>query len=192
LNRIFLTLAVVINAALAAAAWYGLSIGSGQDLETDRHAMSMHLLVALAASILTLMLHAVALTYFMGTGRWIEETSAAYRLNEDLRRQNIRLKYRVIPGMVGCMALVIITGAAGALSDPLSATRSVASTIHFTLAITLLAANVLVSWLEYVAIKRNGALVAQAVAEVRRIRTERGLEKPVPDAAREKHAASAS
>jgi hypothetical protein len=177
LNRIFLTLAVVANTALGFAVWWGLSIRPGETiLETTRHAVSMHLLVALGASLLILMMHAIVLTYFMGTGRWIEETATAYKLGDEYRRKNIRLKYRVIPAMVACMALVIITGAAGAMSDPIArGTASVASTIHFTLATLLVLGNLYTSWAEYQAIVRNGALVNAAVAEVKRIRSERGL-----------------
>ena len=60
------------------------------------------------ASLLAIMVHAVALTYFMGTGRWIEETCTAYKLGEEGRTANVRLKYRIIPGMVA--SVDIMTG----------------------------------------------------------------------------------
>jgi hypothetical protein len=176
-NRIFLSLAIVANLGLAAAVWYGLGVhDDSRDLTAVRHSVSMHLLVALGASLMVLMLHAVVLTYFMGTGRWLEDTSTAYRLDEQFRRQNIRLKYRAIPGMVVCMLLVILTGAFGAATDPLPAAgSSVTSTIHFMLAMTTVSLNLVVSLLEYQAIRQNGQLVASVVAEVKRIRSERGL-----------------
>jgi hypothetical protein len=177
-TRIFLTLAIVTNAAVAVAVWYGLSIGDpSENLDAARHAMSMHLLVALGASLLVLMLHAVVLTYFMGTGRWLEDTSAAYKLDASLRQRASGLKYRTVLALVACMVLVIVTGAAGAMADPLSkATASLASTIHFSLAMVTVLANLVVSWMEYAAIQKNGVVVAAAVAEVKRIRAERGLD----------------
>jgi hypothetical protein len=176
-NRIFVSLAVVANLALLVALGYGLSIGDpGPDMAPMRHAMSMHLLLALGASLMALLQHSAVLTYFMATGRWIEEASAAYQLGDSFRRDNIRLKYRVIPWMVGCVALVIITGAAGAMSDPMSrATSPVASTLHFTLALLAVAANLLVSWAEFRTIVRNSGVVAGAWREVQKIRAERGL-----------------
>jgi len=177
-NRIFLTLSIAANFALAMAVWYGLGVhDESRDLQAVKHAVSMHLLVALGASLLVLMLHAIVLTYFMGTGRWLEDTSTAYRLDEQFRQRNIRLKYRAIPGMVLCMFLVILTGAFGASADPLpTAASTMTSTIHFTLAMATVGLNLLVSGLEYTAISRNGRLVAEVVAEVKRIRKERGLD----------------
>jgi cobalamin biosynthesis protein CobD/CbiB len=116
----------------------------------------------------------------MGTGRWIEETCDAYSLGEVARKENIRLKFRVIPGMLVCFLLVLATGAFGAIADPASTTDVAhAVTIHFTLAVTLLAVNSLVSWIQYRCIARNGDIVDEIVAEVRRIRQERGME-PAP------------
>jgi hypothetical protein len=177
-NRIFLTLTIVANLGLGVAVWYGLGIHdrSGH-LAAVKHSVSMHLLVALGASLLVLMLHAVVLTYFMGTGRWLEDTSTAYKLDDRFRGKNIRLKYRAIPGMIVCMLLIILTGAFGASADPLPvAQSSMTSTIHFTLAMTTVFLNLLVSGLEYQAIAENGRLVAEVVGEVKRIRKERGLD----------------
>lgn len=178
MNRIFLTLAIVANLGLGTAVWYGLGVhNQSSDLAAVKHSVSMHLLIALGASLLVLMLHAVVLTYFMGTGRWLEDTSTAYKLDERFRRQNIRLKYRAIPGMIVCMFLIILTGAFGASADPLpTAQSSMTSTIHFTLAMATVFLNLLVSGLEYQAIAGNGRLVAEVVGEVKRIRKERGLD----------------
>ncbi|MBX3442219.1 MAG: hypothetical protein KF774_07410 [Planctomyces sp.] len=177
MSRIFLSLAVIANSGLWLSLWYGLSIDAGAaDMEATRRSVSMHLLTALGASLLVLMMHAVVLTYFMGTGRWIEETSAAYRLPEELHRRSIRLKYRAIPGLVLCFVLVIVTGAVGAQADPLArAGNEWIATAHFTLAVLTVLVNLGVSMLEYGAIRTNGGLIAQVVAEVRRIRAERGL-----------------
>jgi hypothetical protein len=177
-NRIFLTLAIVANLGLGVAVWYGLSVHDrSSDLAVVRHSVSMHLLIALGASLLVLMLHAVVLTYFMGTGRWLEDTSTAYKLDERFRGRNIRLKYRAIPGMIACMLMIILTGAFGASADPLpTAESSMTSTIHFTLAMATVFLNLLVSGLEYQAISANGRLVAEVVGEVKRIRKERGLD----------------
>lgn len=194
MNRIFLTLAVLANLGLAVAAWYGFEIGnrlvsatavseSQQPLATDltamsdaRHAVSMHLLIALAASLVVLMLHSIVLTYFMGTGRWLEETTKAYVLDDRFRSGNIRLKYRVIPGMVACMTLVIVTGAVGAMNDPSVANQaSWNATLHFLLATSTVGLNLVISIVEYFAIQENGRLVADVVGVVKRIRRERGL-----------------
>lgn len=178
MNRIFLTLAVVTNFSLGLTGWLGLGIrDQSANLQVVKHTVSLHLLVALGASLLVLMLHAVVLTYFMGTGRWLQDTCEAYKLDERFRARNIKLKFQVIPGMVACIALVIVTGGFGAAADPIpNAASATTSTIHFTLAMSTIFLNLLVSVLEYTAIERNGRLLAEVVGEVKRIRKERGLE----------------
>jgi len=177
MNRIFLTLSTVTNLGLAWAFWLGWNIDDPRSLDVAAQAaVTLHFLVALGAGVVVMLAHAVALTYFMGTGRWIEETCAAYSLGPAAREENIRLKYRALPGMVLCILLVLATGAFGAVSDPAANFRlAAAPMIHFTLASITLAGNILASWAEYVCIARNGRIVQEIVTEVARIRKERGL-----------------
>jgi hypothetical protein len=177
MTRIFLSLSTLTNLGLAWAFWLGWSIDDPRSLAVEAQAeVTWHFLVALGAGVVVLLAHAVALTYFMGTGRWIEETCEAYALGPAARQENIRLKYRALPGMVACVLLLLATGAFGAISDP-AANFQLASarTIHFTLATITLLGNILASWLEYVGIARNGRIIQVVVAEVTRIRQERGL-----------------
>jgi hypothetical protein len=176
-NRIFLILSTLTNLGLAWAFWLGWSIDDPRSLAADAQAgVTSHFLVALGAAVVVLLAHAVALTYFMGTGRWIEETCEAYSLGPAARAENIRLKYRALPGMVACILLVLATVAFGAVSDPAANFQMTsAPMIHFALASIMLAGNILASWVEYVSIARNGRIVQEIVAEVARIRRERGL-----------------
>lgn len=140
-----------------------------------------HFLMALAALVFATLVHAIVLTYFMGTGRWMEETSAAYHLDPGLHAKSQSLKYRTIPAMVLCFAMLLVTGALGAAADPASPLQSKgwgglsASSIHSIVALTTIALNVLVHWLEFRALERNSGLIDQVLAEVRRIRLEKGL-----------------
>lgn len=183
-TRIFLVLSTIANASLLAAFAFGWRIGDIHSVsDAVRDASTLHFLTALGAALLAILVHAVAMTYFMGTGRWIEETSLAYRLGDEGHAANVRLKYRVIPGAVLCFALLLATGSFGAIADPASHVDvPYSATIHFTLAVTTLAVNLLVSWVEWSNIARNGRLVEAIVEEVRRIRREKGLD-PSPTAA---------
>ncbi len=177
MSRIFLTLSAIANASLLLAFGFGWCIDDPASLTpAARNVVTWHFLTALAAALLVLLVHAVTLTYFMGTGRWLEETCEAYRLGDAARAENIRLKYRAIPGMILCIGLVIATGALGAVADPAANMQlSYASSLHLAAAVITVAANLLVSWIEFDAIARNGALVEQIVAEVNRIRADHGL-----------------
>lgn len=180
--RIFLPLAGLSTILLTVAMLLGLMIEDPKVRTVAAQApVKYHFLAAVSALVFATMVHAIVLTYFMGTGRWIEETSTAYQLNPALHSQSTRIKYRTIPLMVICFFLLVMTGALGAAADPASPMQSKgwaglpASTIHLITAIIAVAANLLVNWLEFHALERNGEIVDQVLAEVRRIRLEKGL-----------------
>ncbi len=181
-KRIFLTLAVIANLILIVAVVMGLQIGDVRSLEREvQSQVSLHMLIGLGALTFATFVHAILLTYFMGTGRWIEETSQAYALDLHWYQQNQKIKYGTIPGMVACLLLLITTGAVGAAADPatpvsLDGTLGLSgATIHFIVAVGTVIMNLLVNFLEFVAISRNGSIVENVLLEVRRIREERGL-----------------
>lgn len=182
-TRIFLTLCIVSIIALAAAFWLGLEIGdaTSRDPIVQKN-VGNHILAGLAALVFALLVHAIVLTYFMGTGRWLEETTLAYHLPTKWQQESKTLKYRTIPAMVVCLVLLILTGAFGAAADPASATGFrgfgglSADSLHMAIALTTLGVNLIVNLLEYSALHRNGVIVSEVLQEVRRIRLERGLE----------------
>lgn len=141
-----------------------------------------HMLAGMSALLLNIMVHAVALTYFMGTGRWLEETTLAYRLSPTMYAESKKLKYRVVLAMTGCLVLLIVTGGFGAAADPASAVGFQGwggippGTIHMLVALTTMGINLCVNLAEYVAIARNGELVEKVLSDVRTIRTAKGLE----------------
>ncbi len=140
-----------------------------------------HFLMALAALVFATLVHAIVLTYFMGTSRWIEETSAAYRLSSKLYDRSKSIKYQTIPLMIVCFLLLLFTGAMGAAADPASPMQAKgwgsvsAATIHLIAAFSAIVANLFVNWLEFRALEKNGEIVDEVLAEVRRIRLEKGL-----------------
>lgn len=180
--RIFLPLAGLSAFFLVVAMSLGLMIEDPRvGSAAVQSSVQYHFLAAVGALVFATFVHAIVLTYFMGTGRWIEETSSAYQLDPDLHRRSTRIKYRTIPLMVVCFLLLLVTGALGAAADPASPWQAKGwggmspSTIHLIAALTTIAANLLVTCCEFVALERNGEIVDQVLAEVRRIRLEKGL-----------------
>jgi hypothetical protein len=77
-KRIFLTLALLANGSLIVSAILGLNIGDSQQRTLEvQGQIGTHMLTALAAMCFVALVHAICFTYFMGTGRWLEETSNA-------------------------------------------------------------------------------------------------------------------
>lgn len=182
MTRILLTMAALSTALLIVAFATGFQIADPTVNDPAIQAVvSRHMLTSLAALVFAAFVHALVLTYFMGTGRWIEETSTAYRLAPDWKRNTQSIKYRVIPAMVGCLLLLVATGATGTAADPASPVAFgrggpfSPSRLHLVVSSITLAVNLLVHLQELAAIRRNGELVTGILAEVKRIRSERGL-----------------
>jgi hypothetical protein len=183
MTRIFSTLAVCSLLALGAAFWLGWRIGDARLHESAvQTRVAIHFLAGVAALVFALLIHALVITYFMGTGRWLEETTTAYRLPGDWQARSRDLKWRLYPAIVVSLALLILTGALGAAADPASAVgfqgigSFTAAHVHLGIAIATLLINAAVNVWEYRALSHNGQLVNEVLEQVRRIRTERGLD----------------
>lgn len=183
MTRIFSTLAILSTAALWTTFWLGWRIGDATSREmVVQGRVTVHFLTAVGALCFAVLVHAFVLTYFMGTGRWMEETCQAYHLGDDWQLRSRELKWRMYPAMVGGLLLLIVTGAFGGAADPASAFgfkgfgSLSAAQVHLTVAVLALIWNAGVNFLEFRALQRNGALITEVLEEVRRMRVERGLE----------------
>lgn len=185
MKRIFLTLAILANIIMIIAMVLGLQVGdpmlaNGRDPEVN-HRIGTHILIGLGALTGTTMVHALIFTYFMGTGRWIEETSLAYSLSGDFYLRNQKIKYGILPGILISFLMILATGCLGAIADPATAVELGSkiglsdSTIHFGAAVSTWLITLIVNFTQYIAIARNSAVVESVLAEVRRIRLDRGL-----------------
>lgn len=185
MNRIFFTLALVSSLMLMTAMGFGLWIDNAASKDPAEQAIVLrHLFLALGGLLLALMVHGLVLTYFMGTGRWMEETSTSYGLDEKWRKENTSLKYRTLPLMVGSVVMLITAGAFGAAADPASTVGFQgwlgipAATWHFLMAILALGLHLVTTFVEYFAIVRNGELIQEVMQAVGQIRQENGLTEP--------------
>ena len=182
MTRIFLTLSFFGTALIALTFFLGLGIDDPRVADPEvQKAVSTHMLTGLGGLVFAALVHAITFTYFMGTGRWIEETSRAYQLSEEPYRQNQRVKYRLLPGICAAFTMLVMTGAFGAMADPASGGGFTGfagmspATVHLVFGTLTVCANLAVNIHEFRSIERNGEIVAGVMSEVVRIRTERGL-----------------
>ncbi len=183
MTRIFITLATCSTIVLGTAFWLGWGIGDASLRDAAvQSRVAVHFLTGVAALVFAVLVHALVITYFMGTGRWLEETCTAYRLGDSWQVRSRTLKWRLYPAMVGSLLLLILTGAFGGAADPASAVgfkgigSLTAAQVHLSVSIVTLVINAAVNVFEYMALRGNGLLVHDVLAEVRRIRVERGLD----------------
>jgi hypothetical protein len=170
-------LAVVM---VAAAMFVGFSI---EDLHSD-HSETMlrwatvHRLVGVASALAVVLVNCIVVTYFIGTSRWCKEVCETYRLAPSHVARSTMLKRRTFPwAVMGMLAMVGVVALGGA-ADPATLRPGTAAWVTPHL-VGALAGLALVGWsflVEWQNIHANHAVITDILAEVRRIRAERGLE----------------
>ncbi len=188
MTRIFFTLAFLSILLLVAALMLGLSMG---DLyakpEASRETLqwaTLHRLTGLAAGIAVVFVESIVVTYFIGTSRWCKEVVETYQFDPPPVAASNRLKRKTFPWALAGMLAVVVIIALGGAADPATMrpnTRAWANwhLIGAFLGIVFIAWTYLVEWNNIVA---NNEIIEQLVAEVGRVRQERGLDEDCPDA----------
>lgn len=205
MSRIFITLAGIAIALLFTTLGVGLSLGelrpqlerlvilSKEAAETDvtpeieeeiallqttQRRANVHRLMGIGAGIMAMLVNCIAVTYFVGTSRWCREVVEAYKLDTTLWGRSASMKRRTFFWSIVGMLTVLVISILGAASDPMGAGDERFITPHFLAA--LLGIGV-IGWsffAQWSHIADNHEIVGQVLAEVQRIRQERGLDSP--------------
>jgi hypothetical protein len=165
---------------MAATLILGLAVG---DLHQDRSAdtlrwATVHRLTGIAAALVVVLVNSIVVTYFIGTSRWCKEVSETYRLDMNLVGRSTQLKRRTFPWAVAGMLTVVGVIALGGAADPATGRAGTEQwvTPHMLGAMVGLMLIAWVFWVQWQNIGRNQVVIGEVMAEVRRIRLERGLE----------------
>src|SRR5439155_14116796 len=152
---------------------------------TPRSRMTVHMLLGAAAALVTVLVNSITVTYFIGTSRWCREVCETYGLSEELAERSMRLKRSTFPwALAGILSVMFIVGL-GAAADPSGANwpRSAQFVMPHYLAAMIGIVIVLIAFFVQISrIAENYAVIDQILAEVSRIRTERGLPLEEPRA----------
>jgi hypothetical protein len=169
-----------IFAVLASANLFALILTSASGLILQLHPSTTggetpqlaHFSLGLGASILTLLVHCIIFTYFLGTGRWVKEVKYAYGLpDEPLPRLTRELKRKSFPIALAAMLVTIAAAAAGAGEKLHEWPRYV----HIVLSVAAVVVNAAASVIEYRHVRTNTWIIEQVMVEVERRRGELGL-----------------
>jgi hypothetical protein len=181
MTRILVTLASLSLILLAASLVIGLSVGDLYALpqpsaETQSWA-AVHRLLGLVAALMVVFVESIVVTYFIGTSRWCKEVVETYRLDPAAVRASNRLKRRMFPWALAGMLAVIGIIALGGAADPMTGQPNTRFWTDWHLwaafgGIAVIALTYAVAWLQVV---ENQAIIGRLVAEVQRVREERGL-----------------
>jgi hypothetical protein len=183
MTRIFLTLASFDGLALIITYVVGWVSRSRQGvLHPEDPTYLIHFSLGLFTAMLTLLVHCLIFTYFLGTGRWVKEVGLAYDLpDEPLPKLTRELKRRTFPPALTAMLVTIATAAAGAGAQ----LQEWPWGVHASLATIALLVNGWAFLIEYRNVRTNAGVIEQVIREVDRIRTARGLESNIEALQRE-------
>jgi hypothetical protein len=178
--RIFTSLAFFAIVLMGAALCLGFFVGDLHGVrnpETLRWA-TVHRLMGVAAALTVVLVNSIVVTYFIGTSRWCKEVVETYELNPELLRRSVILKRRTFPWALISMLTVVAVGALGAAADPATLRQGTELwvTPHLIGALVGVSFIAFAFFIQAQRIAEHHAVIESIVAEVRRIRQERGLE----------------
>jgi hypothetical protein len=184
--RIFTTLALLAVAVLLVTLSVGLYIGDlhGPSLRNSPQLPQLvnlaiiHKMFGLGAALVVVFVNCIVVTYFVGTSRWCKEVVETYSLDLELLRRSVILKRRTFPWSVLSMLTVVGVIALGGAADPGTGLPGTANWVMPHLIGALVGVGFIV-WTFIVEAQRihaHHAVITDILSEVKRIRSERGLE----------------
>ncbi|HKD36099.1 MAG TPA: hypothetical protein VKB78_04840, partial [Pirellulales bacterium] len=138
----------------------------------------IHKMFGLGSALVVVLVNSIVVTYFVGTSRWCKEVVETYSLAPELLRRSVVLKRRTFPWAVLSMLTAVAISALGAAADPGRLQPGTENWVYPHLIGALVGAGFIV-WtfiIEAHRIHAHHSVITDILSEVRRIRTERGLE----------------
>ena len=180
MDRVFSRAALFAVSLMAATAGLGLWLGDlhGQTAPAVLRWGTVHRLSGVLAALMVVLVNSMAVTYFIGTGRWCREVVETYGLNNSYIERSRRLKRAAFPfAMIGTLAVVTIVALGGA-ADPASGRPGTQQwvTPHLLGGIGLAA---MIAWCfqsQVPQIRLQQGLIEEVMGEVRESRRKRGLD----------------
>jgi hypothetical protein len=174
MTQILSRLAAIVMTLLLAAysvGWWSWAVRGRVTPEGSSY--MLHLYLGLTAVTACLGIHCLVFIYFLGTGRWVKEVALAYRIpDQPLPRLTRELKRKAFPPALLAMLVPIAAAAAGAA---VATVQGVHWLWHASLATLSLAVNAWAFVIELRCVDANSEVITQVMAEVDRIRAEKGL-----------------
>jgi peptidoglycan/LPS O-acetylase OafA/YrhL len=180
MERVFSRVATFAVALLVATAGLGIWLGDLHG-QTDPQMLrwgTVHRLSGVLAALLVVLVNSMAVTYFIGTGRWCREVVETYGLDPAYIDRSRTLKRRAFPFALLAMLAVVAIVALGGAADPASGRPGTQDwvTPHLIGALALVAAIAWLFQLQLPNMRRQHELIEDVLGEVRAVRNARGLD----------------
>lgn len=180
MSTVFARVALFSIALAVATAGLGLWIGDlhGQTDPAVLRWGTVHRLSGVFAGLMVVLVNSMAVTYFIGTGRWCREVVDTYRLDETFNERAKQLKRRAFPWAVLGMLAVVAIVALGGAADPASGRSGTEDWVssHLVGSLACIAVIGFCYQSQMAAIRGQQRLIDEVLVAVREIRVARGLE----------------
>src|SRR5262249_39994622 len=117
MHRIFLGMAITNGTLLAVS--FALGFPSSVGPKGPNNWYTLHFLLGLLSTMTTLLVHSIAFTYFLGTGRWVKEVAYVSKLPGWVYAQSVKNKRKAFPFELGGMLLIGVAAWLGAGAERL-------------------------------------------------------------------------
>lgn len=176
MNRVILGMAAATYLLAVGTIYLGyLSEPTADPLSLGSDAFRYHFPLGLLTALFTLLTHCLVFTYFLGTNRWVKETSAAYSLGSEFTTPSRRCRTRAFAAAMISMLLVVATVASGAGAH----TRTWPIMLHRVIPLATYLLMLFFFGIEHQAITEHEELTDRVMDEVRRRRGEVDATPPV-------------
>lgn len=158
-------------------------------LQSPKEWVGAHVLLGIAAALVTVLVNSISVTYFIGTARWVREVVETYGMAPELSLRCDALKASTFPWSFGGIVAVLLLAGLGAASHPGARfTTAAAEWVlwHHIAAWLIVVVEAYAFWVQGECIGANHALIDEVLDEVERIRRARGL--PIEEEAPESEA----
>jgi hypothetical protein len=140
-----------------------------QTLRRQRERFWPHIWLGIGASLISLLVNSISITYFIGTARWCREVVEAYRMPADLVLRSQRLKRRSFLWALGGILTTLAIAGLGAAADPYASTANPARWVVWHLTAALIGIAIIsVSFVaQAAAVRANHQVIQTIVAAAR-------------------------
>jgi hypothetical protein len=180
MERVFMRAAMFAVALMVATATLGLWLGDlhGQTDPAVLRWGTVHRLSGVLSALMVVLVNSMAVTYFIGTGRWCREVVETYGLDAAYIDRSRAIKRSAFPFALAGMLAVVSIVALGGAADPASGRPGTRDwvTPHLVGGLSLAAAIAWCFQAQLPKIRSQHGLIEDVMADVRAARRSRGLD----------------
>lgn len=153
---LFVGITLVNLIALAVTCAFGYAVSSGHDLG------AYHQLAGVLATLACCAAHCIVFTYFIATAKWLQHAITVKQLDPALAEPTRSFKRQAFPSALIAMMSTSVAAVSGAIAF----SYRIDPRWHHVVALLAFVVNLVVAFIEYRAIARNGELIDNVLKRI--------------------------